>query len=123
MSIHISILYIKISTIHYSPLRDIKMLKKTVVIFAAAAFFGGAVPTQTAQARDYYNDDDEVWDLMNPAWWAEEMFDDDDDDWRRYRHYRHSPYWGAPYRQHPQVIVIQPGPETTVQNPETRPPQ
>jgi len=96
-----------------------------VVIFAAAAFFGGAVPTQTAQARDYYDDydDDEIWDLMNPAWWADEMFDDDDDDWRRYRHYRHSPYWGVPNRRHPQVIVIQPEPETTVQTPETRPPQ
>ena len=42
------------------------MLKRTVVIFAAAAFFWGAVPTQSALARDYYDDDD-IWDLMNTA--------------------------------------------------------
>ena len=53
------------------------MLMKSVVIFVAAAFFGGAVPTQTAQARDYYGDDD-IWDLMNPSWWADEFFDDDE---------------------------------------------
>ena len=98
------------------------MLKRTVVIVAAAAFLGGTVPIQTAQARDYYDDDD-IWDLMNPAWWAEEMFDDDDDDWWRYRHYRYSPYWGTSYRRRPQVIVIQPEPETTEQNPETRLPE
>ena len=97
------------------------MLKKTVVIFAAAAFFGGAVPTQTAQARDYYGDDD-IWDLMNPSWWADEFFDDDDD-WRYYRQRLHSPYWGPPYDQHPQVIVIQPEPETKNQNPEIRVPE
>ena len=79
------------------------MLKKTVVIFAAAAFFGGAVSTQTAQARDYYYDDD--------------------DDWRYYQHRQYSPHWGPPYVQHPQVIVIQPEPETKSQNPETRVPE
>ena len=92
------------------------MLKRTVVLFAAAAFFGGTVPTQTAQA------DDDIWDLMNPAWWADEMFDDDDDDvWWYYRYHPYSPYWGGPYRQHPQVIVIQP--ETKPQNPEVRLPE
>ena len=93
------------------------MLKRTVVIFAAAAFFGGAVPTQTAQAGD------DIWDLMNPSWWADEMFDDDDDDWRYYRHRLYNPYWGAPYSQYPQVIVIQPEPETKNQNPDIRVPE
>lgn len=98
------------------------MLKRTVVIVAAAAFFGGAVPTQFAQARDYYNDDD-IWDLMNPSWWADEIFDnDDDDDWWHYRRYRYNPYWGGPYRWRPPVIVIQ-QPETKQQNPEIRPPE
>ena len=98
-----------------------------MLIFAAVAFLGGTVPTQTAQARDYYDDDD-IWDLMNPAWWAEEMFDDDDDDWWYYRQHLYNPYWGGPYwggpyRRHPQVIVIQPESETTEQNPETRLPE
>ena len=91
------------------------MLKRTVVILAAAGFFWGTVPTQTAQAGD------DMWDLMDPSWWADKIFDDDDDDWWYYRNYRYSPYWGAPYAQHPRVIVIQP-PETVAQNPETRPP-
>jgi hypothetical protein len=91
------------------------MLKRTVVIIAAAAFYGGAVPTQTAQARDY--NDDDIWDLMDPSWWADEFFDDDDD-WRYYQHRPYSPYWGPPYAQHPRVIVIQPEPETKPQYPE-----
>jgi hypothetical protein len=95
------------------------MLKKSVVIFAAVAFFGGAVPTQTAQARDYYDDDD-IWDLMDPSWWSDEFFDDDDD-WRYYQHRPYSPYWGAPYPQQPQVIVIQP--EPVIRAPETRAPE
>ena len=99
------------------------MLKRTVVIFAAVAFFGGAVPTQTAQAWDDHDDD--IWDLMDPSWWADEIFDDDDDDddWWYYRHHPYSPYWGGPYVQHPQVIVIQQQPETTEQNPEIRLPE
>jgi hypothetical protein len=96
------------------------MLKRTVVIFAAAAFIGGAVPTQIAQA------DDDIWDLMNPSWWADEIFDDDDDDddddWRYSRYHAYSPYWGGPYVQHPRLIVIQ-QPETEQQNPETRLPE
>jgi len=71
----------------------------------------------TAQARDYYDDDDDIWDLMDPSWWADEFFDDDDD-WRYYQHRLYSPYWGPPYAQHPQVIVIQPEPETKPQYPE-----
>ena len=97
------------------------MLKKTVVIFTAAAFFGGAVPTQTAQARDYYGDDD-IWDLMDPSWWADEFFDDDDE-WRYYRYPPYSPYWGPHYGQKPRVIVIMPESETKNQNPETRVPE
>ena len=88
------------------------MLKRTVVIFAAAAFFGGAVPTQTAQAGD------DIWDLMNPSWWADEVFDNNDDDWRYYRRHHYNPYWGPPYAQHPRVIVIQPEPKTKPQYPE-----
>jgi hypothetical protein len=95
------------------------MQKRTVVIFAAAALFWGTVPTQTVQAKD------DIWDLMDPSWWADEIFDDDDeddyDDWWYYRHHPYSPYWGGPYSQHPRVIVIQP--ETTEQNPETRLPE
>ena len=98
------------------------MQKTIMVIFVAATLFGGTVPTQTAQARDYYDDDDDIWDMMDPSWWADEFFDDDDDDdWWYYRYHPYSPYWGGPYRQHPQVIVIQP--ETTPQNPETRLPE
>jgi len=90
-------------------------------IFAAAVFCWGTVPTQTAQARDYYDDDDDIWDLMDPSWWADEFFDDDDDDWRYYRHHPYNPYWGGPYVQHPRIIVIQP--ETEPQNPGTRLPE
>ena len=111
------------------------MLKRTVVILAAAAFLWVAVPTQTAQARgyyDYYDDDDEFWDLMNPGWWYDEMFDDDDD-WRYYRHHPYNPYWGGPYGWgspygwggpyggRPPVIVIEQQPDP--QNPETRLPR
>ena len=96
------------------------MLKKTVVFLAAAAFFGGAVPTQTALARDYYGDDD-IWDLMDPSWWADEFFDDDDE-WH-YRHGPYRPYWGIPYGQQPRVIVILPEAETQNQNPEIRVPE
>ena len=94
------------------------MLKRTVVIFAAAAFFGGSVPTQTAQAGD------DIWDLMDPSWWADEVFDDDDDDdWWYYQHHRYSPYWGGPYGRSPQVIVIQQEPETAQPYLETRLPE
>jgi hypothetical protein len=93
------------------------MLKRTVVILAAAAFFWGTVPTQTAQAGD------DMWDLMDPSWWADKMFDDDHDDWLYYRHHRYSPYWGAAYGQRPRVVVVLQQPETKAQNPETRPPE
>jgi hypothetical protein len=94
------------------------MLKRTVVILAAAAFFWGAVPTQTAARAG-----DDIWDLMDPSWWANEIFDDDDDDWLYYRYHAYNPYWGGPYGQHPRVIVIQQQPDTKEQNPETRPPE
>jgi hypothetical protein len=93
------------------------MLKRTVVILAAAAFFWGTVLTQTAQARD------DVWDLMNPSWWADKVFDNDHDDWRHYRYHPYSPYWGNPYGQQPRVIVVLQQPDTMAQNPETRPPE
>jgi len=81
------------------------MLKRTVVIFAAAAFFGGAVPTQTAQAGD------DIWDLMDPSWWADEMFDNNDDDWWYYRRHHYSPYRGVPYGQSRPLYVIVQQPE------------
>jgi hypothetical protein len=88
------------------------MLKRTVVIFAAAAFFGGAVPTQTAQAGD------DIWDLMNPSWWADEVFDNNDDDWRYYRRHHYNPYWGAHYGGYrPQYVIVLPS-ETKEQYPE-----
>ena len=94
------------------------MLKRTVVTLAAAAFFWGAVPTQTAQARD------DMWDLMNPSWWADKIFDNDhDDDWWYYRHHAYNPYWGGAYVQRPRVIVIQQEPDTKEQNPETTLPE
>jgi hypothetical protein len=93
------------------------MLKRTVVILAAAAFFWGTVPTQTAQARD------DMWDLMDPSWWADKIFDDDDDDWLYYRHPPFRTYWGGPYARRPQVIVIQQQPDTKEQNPATRLPE
>lgn len=72
------------------------MLKNTVVSIAVVAFFGGAVLTQVAHAGD------DIWDLMNPGWWADQ-FDDDDDDWWRYGYgpygpygWGHPPYWGMP---------------------------
>lgn len=98
------------------------MLKRTVVIIAAAAFFGGGIPTQTAQARDYYGDDD-IWDLMNPSWWADEIFDDNDDDWRYYRRHHYSPYWGGPNGRHAPRYVIVLQPETKKQYPEIKPPE
>jgi len=93
------------------------MLKRTVVIFAAAAFFGGAVPTQTAQAGD------DIWDLMNPSWWADEMFDDNDDDRRYYRRHHYSQYRGGPYGQYRPQYVILLQPETKEQYPEIRLPE
>ena len=88
------------------------MIKKSVVIFAVAAFLGGAVPAQIAQAGD------DIWDLMNPAWWADEMFDDDDD-WRYYRRHHYAPYWGGPYgRPGPMYVIVQ-QPDTNQQYPET----
>jgi hypothetical protein len=94
------------------------MLKRTVVIFAAAAFFWGAVPTQIAQARD------DMWDLMNPSWWADKIFDNDhDDDWYYYRHRAYGPYWGGPYVRRPQLIVIQQQPDTQAQKPKTELPE
>ncbi len=96
------------------------MLKRTVVILAAAALLGATALTQTARA-----DNDDIWDMMDPSWWADEIFDnDDDDDWWRYQRYRYSPYWGGPYGwQRPPVIVIQQPPQTEQQNPGTRPPE
>ena len=99
------------------------MLKRTVVICVAAAFFGVAVATQTAQARDYYDDDDDIWDLMDPSWWADEVFDDNDDDWRYYRHHHYSPYWGSPYSWSRPLYVIVRQPETKQQYPEIAPPE
>ena len=94
------------------------MLKRTVVLLAAAAFFWGMAPTQTAQARD------DMWDLMNPSWWADKMFDNDhDDDWRYYRRRAYGPYWGGPYTQQPRLIVIQQQQDTKEQNPETTLPE
>ena len=88
------------------------MLKRTVVIIAAAAFFGGAVPTQTAQAGD------DIWDLMDPSWWADEMFDNNDDDWRYYRRHHYSSYRGGPNGWNPPLYVIVNQPETKKQYPE-----
>jgi hypothetical protein len=93
------------------------MLKRTVVILAAAAFFWGTAPTQTARAGD------DIWDLMNPSWWADKIFDDDHDDWGHYRYRPYSPYWNRPYVQRPQLIVIQQQPDTKEQNPETSLPE
>jgi hypothetical protein len=93
------------------------MLKRTVVIIAAAAFFGGAVPTQTAQARD------DIWDLMDPSWWADEIFDNNDDDWRYYRRNHYSPYWGGPYGWSRPLYVVVQQPETEKQYPEIDPPE
>lgn len=67
------------------------MLKKTVLSMAVAAILGGVVETRIVQA------DDDMWDLMNPAWWIDKMDDDDDDDWRYWRH-GYGPYgYGGPY--------------------------
>jgi len=93
------------------------MLKRTVVIFAAAAFFGGAVPTQTAQAED------DIWDLMDPSWWADEIFDNNDDDWWYYRRHHYSPYGGGPYGWSRPLYVIVRQPETKKQYPEIDPPE
>ena len=82
------------------------MLKKTVVIFAVAAFLGGAVPTQIAQAGD------DIWDLMDPSWWADEMFDNNDDDWRYYRRHHYAPYWGGLYGGSRPLYVIVQQPDT-----------
>jgi hypothetical protein len=94
------------------------MLKRTVVVLAAAAFLWGAVPTQTAARTG-----DDIWDLMDPSWWADKIFDNDDNDGLYYRHRAYSPYWGAPYAQRPRLIVIQQQPDTEEQNPVTEPPE
>ena len=70
------------------------MLKKMPVSVAVAALLSAGLEAQVAQA------DDDIWDLMNPAWWIDQM-DDDDDDWRYRRHapgpYGYGPYgWGYP---------------------------
>jgi hypothetical protein len=94
------------------------MLKRTVVLLASAAFFWGIAPTQTAARTG-----DDMWDLMNPSWWADRIFDNDDDDWWYYRHRAYNPYWGVPYAQRPRVIVIQQEPDTKEQNPDTTLPE
>ncbi len=66
------------------------MLRKPVLSIAVAIFFWGAVQTQAAQAGD------DLWDLMNPAWWAD-RFDDDDDDWDAWRYGPDPYFYGAPY--------------------------
>jgi hypothetical protein len=54
-----------------------------------------------------------MWDLMNPSWWVDKVFDDDhDNDWWYDRYSPYSPYWGAPYRQRPRVIVVLQQPDT-----------
>ena len=94
------------------------MLKRTVVIFAAAAFFGGGVPTQTAQAGD------DIWDLMDPSWWADEIFDDnDDDDWWYYQRHHYNRYWAGHYgRYSPRYVIVLP-PQKKKQYPELGPPE
>ena len=48
---------------------------------------GSATPSTVALA-------DDIWDMMNPAWWM--GLDDDDDDWY-YRRYRYGRYgWDGP---------------------------
>jgi len=69
------------------------MLKKTQVAGAVALAMGLAVGTSSVQA------DDDMWDMMNPAWWMG-LDDDDDDDWKYWvygpgRYYRHG--YGGPY--------------------------
>jgi hypothetical protein len=93
------------------------MLKRTVVIIAAAAFFGGAVPTQTAEAED------DIWDLMDPSWWADEIFDDNDDDWWYYQRQHYSPYGYGSYGQYRPRYVILLQPEAKKQYPEIKPPE
>ena len=67
------------------------MWKKTVVALGVTSLLLGAMQSRVAIAGD------DIWDLMNPAWW----FDDDDDDWR-YGYYGPGPHaygpygWGAP---------------------------
>lgn len=68
------------------------MHKNTVLLITLATALSVG---QLAQA------DNDIWDMMNPAWWM--GLDDDDDDWRywRYgpgRYARGWPYgWGGPY--------------------------
>jgi hypothetical protein len=66
------------------------MLRKPIFSMAVAVFFWGLLQAQTAQAGD------DIWDMMNPAWWADK-FDDDDDDWDYWRYGPDSYYHGGPY--------------------------
>lgn len=98
------------------------MLKTNVVMLAAAALIASTAPTRTIQAGD------DIWDMMDPSWWADEFFDnDDDEDWWRYQRRLYNPYWGGPYMggpygwQRPYVIHIQT--ETEPQEPEVEPPE
>jgi hypothetical protein len=67
------------------------MLRKSVLSITVAVFCWAVVETQLTQA-------DDMWDMMNPAWWADQ-FDDDDDDWDYwpYGPYGPYPYYGGPY--------------------------
>jgi hypothetical protein len=97
------------------------MLKRIVVTIAASAFLWWVVPVQA----DHHRGRDDIWDLMDPSWWADEIFDNNDkyDDWWYYRHHQYSPYWRGPYGWHPPLIIIQEPTETNNQNPEPERPE
>ena len=66
------------------------MLRKPFFSIAVAVFFWGILQAQMAQASS------DIWDLMNPAWWADH-FDDDDDDWDYWRYGPDPYYYGGPH--------------------------
>ena len=70
------------------------MQKKTLVAGTVALAMGLGAGASSVQA-----DRDDIWDMMNPAWWM--GLDDDDDDWKYWvygpgRYYRHG-YGGGPW--------------------------
>lgn len=90
------------------------MQKKPVFSIAVAVFLWAAIQTQTVQARD------DIWDLMNPAWWVDQF--DDDDDWDAWHHgpdpyvyggpygWGYAPYSGYPFPPQPSAMKKQPAP-------------
>ena len=66
------------------------MFQRKILSVLAAAVIGAAGTMASSPTPA-----DDVWDMMNPAWWM--GFDDDDDDWKYWAYGPGAYAWGGPY--------------------------